>query len=345
MHRLSAVALAAALIAMLVAVSVLALMFGTVHIPWRDTCQFLWAELTGGTIASADVPNYRVVIDSRLPRVLLAALVGAGLSGVGLIVQAMVRNALADPYVLGISSGASVGATAVVLFGTFGALGIYALSTAAFAGALGATVLVYLMARSAAGLVPLRLVLTGTALSYGFSAATTVLVFMAPHGDAARSVMFWLLGSLTTATWQVVPLVSVVALAGLVIIGLYARHLNALSMGDEVCAALGINASRFRLWLFVVAAAMTGCFVSICGAVGFVGLIVPHVARILVGADHRRLVVVTPLLGAVFLVTADLLSRTVVPPQELPLGAITAAVGVPAFILLMRRRGALMGAG
>ncbi|WP_051092766.1 FecCD family ABC transporter permease [Jongsikchunia kroppenstedtii] len=345
MHRLSVTALAVTLTATLVVVSVLALMLGTVHIPWRDTCRFLWNELTGGTIASADVPNYRIVVDARLPRVLLAALVGAGLSGVGLIVQAMVRNALADPYVLGISSGASVGATAVVLFGVFGALGIYALSTAAFAGALGATVLVYLIARSAAGLVPLRLVLTGTALSYGFSAATTVLVFMAPHGDAARSVMFWLLGSLTTATWQVVPLAAAVALTGLVVIGLYARHLNALSMGDEVCAALGVNASRFRLVLFVVAAAMTGCFVSICGAVGFVGLVVPHVARILVGADHRRLIVITPLLGAVFLVTADLLSRTMIPPQELPLGAITAAVGVPTFVLLMRRRGALMDAG
>jgi iron complex transport system permease protein len=345
MHRLPVAALAAALTAALVAVSVLALMLGTVHIPWRDTCHFLWAEFTGGTITSADVPNYRIVVDSRLPRVLLAALVGAGLSGVGLIVQAMVRNALADPYVLGISSGASVGATAVVLFGAFGALGVYALSTAAFTGALGATVLVYLMARSAAGLVPLRLVLTGTALSYGFSAATTVLVFMAPHGDAARSVMFWLLGSLTAASWEVVPLAALASLAGLLVIGLCARHLNALSMGDEVCAALGVNASRFRLVLFVVAAAMTGCFVSICGAVGFVGLIVPHVARILVGADHRRLIVVTPLLGAVFLVTADLLSRTAIPPQELPLGAITAAVGVPAFVLLMRRRGALTAAG
>ncbi|HLS76447.1 MAG TPA: iron ABC transporter permease, partial [Nocardia sp.] len=214
---------------------------------------------------------------------------------------------------------------------------------AAFAGALVATVLVYLMARTAAGLVPLRLVLTGAALGYGFSAATTVLVFLAPRGDAARSVMFWLLGSLAGVTWSVVPLVAAICAAGSAVIVVCARRLNALSMGDEVSAALGMNAARLRLLLFVVAAAMTGCFVAVCGAIGFVGLVVPHVARLLVGADHRRLIVLTPLLGAVFLVTADLLARTLVPPQELPLGAITAAVGVPVFLLLMRRRGAMVG--
>ncbi|MEH6796297.1 FecCD family ABC transporter permease [Rhodococcoides navarretei] len=343
MRRISVTALTATALLVLVAVSVIALMLGTAHIPWREVSHIAWAEITGGTIATDDVPNYRIIVDSRLPRVLLAILIGGGLSAVGLVVQAMVRNALADPYVLGISSGASVGATSVVLFGTFGALGIYALSTAAFVGALAATLLVYLMARSAAGLVPLRLVLTGTALGYGFSAITTVLVFLAPHGDGARSVMFWLLGSLSAATWQMVPLAAVVTVVGLVIIAACARRLNALSMGDEVSAALGLDASKFRLLLFVVAAAMTGCFVSICGAVGFVGLVVPHVARMLVGADHRRLIVVVPVLGSVFLVSADLLARTLVPPQELPLGAITAAVGVPVFVLLMRRRGALMG--
>lgn len=342
-HRPPLTLLTVVLTLALAVVSVLALAFGTAQVPWRDTIGFLWAEVTGGTVARADIANYRIVLESRLPRVLLAAFVGAGLSGVGLLVQAMVRNPLADPYVLGISSGASVGATAVVLFGAFGALGVYALSGAAFAGALGATALVYLMARSAAGLVPLRLVLTGTAVGYGFSAATTVLVFLAPHGDAARSVMFWLLGSLAGATWQMVPLVAAVAATGLLVLAACARHLNALSMGDEVSAALGLPAARFRLLLFVVSAAMTGCFVAVCGAVGFVGLVVPHVARLLAGADHRRLIAVTPLLGAVVLVTADLLARTVIPPQELPLGAVTAAVGVPVFVLLMRRRSAVTG--
>jgi len=342
-RRTPVTALTAASAAALVVVSVVALMLGTAHIPWREVCHIVWAEISGGSITAGGLPNYRIVIDSRLPRVLLATVIGAGLAVVGLVVQAMVRNALADPYVLGISSGASVGATSVVLFGTFGALGIYALSSAAFLGALAATALVYLMARSPVGLVPLRLVLTGTALGYGFSAMTTVLIFLAPQGDGARSVMFWLLGSLAGATWASVPLAAAVTAAGVAATALTARRLNALSMGDEVSAALGLNAARLRLSLFVTSAAMTGCYVSICGAVGFVGLVVPHVARLLVGADHSRLVVITPVLGAAFLVTADLVSRTVLPPQKLPLGAITAAVGVPAFVLLMRRRGAMIG--
>jgi iron complex transport system permease protein len=314
------------------------LALGTVAIPWQDTARFAWAEVTGGSIAVGDAPTFRIIADSRMPRVLSAAMVGAGLSLVGTVVQAMVRNSLADPYVLGISSGASVGACGVVLFGIFAAAGLYALPLAAFAGALAATALVYLMARSAGGLAPLRLVLTGTALGYGFSAVTTVLVFLAPRGDAARSVMFWLLGSLSAATWHTAILVTVTVGVGLVVVLPLADRLNALALGDEVAASLGLRAPQVRAALFVVAAAITGVVVSVCGAVGFVGLVVPHIARLLVGADHRRVLRVTPLLGAVFLVIADLAARTLMPPQELPLGAVTAAVGVPVFLMLMRRR-------
>lgn len=298
----------------------------------------VWAAITGGPVSSVDAASYWIVVDSRVPRVLTGALVGAGLAVVGVIVQAMVRNPLADPYVLGISSGASVGATAVVLFGVFSGLGLYALPTAAFLGALVATLLVFGIAQRGGGLTPLRLVLTGTALGYGFSALTTVLIFLRPVGDAARSVMFWLLGSLAAATWHSVALVAVVVVIGIGVVAARARQLNALAMGDEVAASLGIQASRFRLELFVIAALMTGFIVSVCGAIGFVGLIVPHVTRMVVGADHRKIILVAPVLGALFLVVADLMARIVVPPQEIPLGAITAAVGVPVFLGLMQRR-------
>lgn len=335
--RRIAVLLAVLLIALLGSMW-LGVLFGTVDIPWRDSTRFLWAFVSGGTIPADQATHYRIVADSRIPRVLSAALVGAGLSAIGVAVQAMVRNALADPYVLGISSGASVGATTVALFGVLGTLGLYALPTAAFLGALGATALVYLIAYRGGGLSPLRLVLTGTALAYGFSAVTTVLVFLAPRGDAARTVMFWLFGSLSSVTWRTTALVAVAATIGLAILRANARRLNALALGDEVAISMGISASGFRSWLFVLTAAMTGIIVSVCGAIGFVGLVVPHVARLLVGADHRRVLVIAPALGAVFLVLADIAARTVVPPQELPLGAITAAVGVPLFIVLMRRR-------
>ena len=269
---------------------------------------------------------------------LTGAAAGAGLGVAGVVIQAVVRNALADPYVLGISSGASVGATAVVLFGALGGLGVYALPSAAFLGAVVATLLVLLLARTPSGLEPLRLVLVGTALGYGFSAITTVLVFLAPAGDAARSVMFWLLGSLAAADWRSVWLLGIVTVVGCTLAIAVARHLDALAMGDDVAASLGVHAGRLRLVLFLAAAAVVGVIVSVCGAIGFVGLVLPHVARLLVGADHRRVLVLTPVLGATFLVLADVVARTVVPPYELPIGAVTAAVGVPVFVALMMRR-------
>ncbi|SIS18757.1 FecCD family ABC transporter permease [Williamsia sterculiae] len=342
LRRLHVTALLTAGTVVLAGVGVLGLVVGSVPIPAGDALHYLWAEVSGGRIAASELPGYRIVVESRLPRVLTAMLVGAGLSVVGVVVQAIVRNALADPYVLGISSGASVGATAVVLFGALSGLGVYALPSAAFLGALVATVVVFALARTPSGLEPLRLVLTGTALGYGFSAVTTVLVFLAPAGDAARNVMFWLLGSLAAATWQSVWLVGVVVSIATVLALCTARHLNALSMGDDVSASVGIDAGRFRLLLFAGTAVVVGVIVSVCGAIGFVGLIMPHVTRLLVGADHRRVLLVCPVLGAVFVVVADTLSRTTVPPYELPIGAITAAVGVPAFVLLMRRRRRVM---
>ncbi|WP_159059034.1 FecCD family ABC transporter permease, partial [Streptomyces scabiei] len=182
---------------------------GAAGIAGTDVLRFLWAGLTGGTVHAGDAAAYTIVWEIRLPRVVLGAVVGAGLASVGVGVQAIVRNALGDPFVLGISSGAAVGANAVILLGAFAALGIWALSVSAFLSALAAMALVYALARSPHGLSPLRLVLTGTALAYGFEAVTTVMVFGAARGEAARSALMWLLGSLGGATWAQVPLVAV----------------------------------------------------------------------------------------------------------------------------------------
>ncbi|WP_424920152.1 MULTISPECIES: FecCD family ABC transporter permease [unclassified Streptomyces] len=311
---------------------------GASGVSWGEALRCLWAGLTGGAIAPDEVASYTIVWELRFPRAVLAAVVGAGLAAIGLAVQAMVRNALADPFVLGISSGAAVGANAVIIFGVFGALGIWALSTAAFLSALLAMVLVYSIARTARGLTPLRLVLTGTAMYYGFSAVTTFMVFAAERGEAARSAMMWLLGSLGGASWSSVPIAAGAVLGGLVHLGWSARRLNALAMGDETAAALGVDPGRLRKELFLVSAAVTGAVVAVSGAIGFVGLMVPHAARMLIGADHRRLLAVAPLAGAVLLVWVDILSRVVLAPAELPVGVLTAAVGVPCFVLLMRRR-------
>lgn len=316
---------------------------GASGIRTADMFRFLWAGATGGTVHASDAAAYTIVWEIRLPRVVLAAVVGAGLSTVGVAVQAMVRNALADPFVLGISSGAAVGANAVILLGAFAGLGVWALSASAFVSALAAMVLVYAVARSPHGLTPLRLILTGTALAYGFEAVTTVMVFGAARGEAARSAMMWLLGSVGGATWAQVPLAAVTVAAGWAWLRWRAESLNALAMGDETSAALGVQPARLRRELFLVTAGVTGTVVAVSGAIGFVGLMVPHLVRMLVGADHRRVLAVAPLAGAVLLVWADVLSRLLLDPAELPVGVITAVVGVPAFLLLMRRGGYAFG--
>ncbi|MFD3687721.1 FecCD family ABC transporter permease [Nocardiopsis sp. NPDC058631] len=329
--------------AVLVASAVLAIGLGSALVPPAETVRYLWAALTGGTIQADEVVRYQIIWQIRTPRVILAALVGAGLGVVGVAVQAMVRNALADPFILGVSSGASVGAVLVGVFGALSALGVYAVSVGAFLGALVATLLVYLIAYSRTGVTPLRLVLTGVALSFGFQAVMSVIIYLAPSSEATSTVLFWSMGSFGAATWGSLPVVAAVVVLGAVLLRGLARPLDVMALGDETAASLGIDADRLRRWLFALTAVMTGAMVAVSGAIGFVGLVIPHIVRMLVGADHRRVLTVAPLLGAVFMVWVDLASRVAVAPRELPLGVITALIGVPVFITLMRRRGYLFG--
>jgi iron complex transport system permease protein len=327
----------------LVASVLVAIGLGPATIAPGETVGYLWAALTGGEIAPGEVTTYQIVWQLRTPRVLLAVMVGAGLSVVGVAIQAMVRNALADPFVLGVSSGASVGAVAVLVFGSLTALGVYALSAGAFLGALAASVLVYAASYSRAGLTPLRLVLTGVALSFGFQAVMSVLIYLAPDSEATSTVLHWTMGSFGAATWQKLPVVTVAVVAGAVVLRRRSRSLDVMALGDETAASLGVDTTRLRRELFVLTSLMTGAMVAVSGAVGFVGLVMPHVVRIVVGAGHARVLAVAPLAGAVFMVWVDLVARTLVAPRELPLGVITALVGVPVFVTLMRRRAYLFG--
>lgn len=333
------IALSAALLLSLVA----GIALGPSTVALTDVLRYLGKAITGGTITGDEVTGYSIVWQVRTPRVLLAAVVGAGLAVVGVAVQALVRNALADPFVLGISSGASVGAAAVVVFGLFAGLGVLALSTAAFLGALGATAIVYLAARSKFGLTPLRLVLTGVALTYAFQAVMSVLVYLSPNGQAAQTVLFWLLGSLGAATWASLPLAALGVAVAVVVLLRYGTALDVLSMGDETAMSLGTDAAALRRWLFLLTAVVTGLLVAVSGSIGFVGLVLPHVVRMIAGSGHRRVLALAPLVGAVFLVWVDLLARTLVAPEELPLGVITALIGVPVFLVVMRRRGYAFG--
>ena len=284
-----------------------------------------------------------IVWEIRLPRVLLAAVVGAALTTAGTVVQVLVRNALADPFLLGVSSGASVGATAVLLFGAFAALGVWAISVGSVIGALGAMAAVFLVSRKGRALAPTQLILCGVVLSALFESVTSFLIFRG-NPQATQSVLFWLLGSFGMATWPQLP-IPVIALA--VAVGYLltqGRSLNALAMGAEQAAALGIDVQSLRRNLFIVTSLMAGVAVAVSGIIGFVGLVIPHIVRLMMGSDHRRVLPVGVLFGASFMVVGDLLARTIVAPQEMPIGVITAFIGAPTLIFLIRRRPYLYGA-
>ncbi|MFC9465546.1 MULTISPECIES: FecCD family ABC transporter permease [Streptomyces] len=331
------------LAAVLLCSVVVAIGLGPAVVTPQETARHLWAALTGGHIDADEVTTYQIIWQIRTPRVLLAALVGAGLSAVGVAIQAMVRNALADPFVLGVSSGASVGAVGVTVTGGLAALGIHAVSVGAFAGALVASLLVYVASSSGGALSPLRLVLTGVAMSLGFQAVMSLIVYFVPDGEATSTVLYWTMGSFGAATWGALPVVAVVVTAGLALLYRYGRVLDVLSLGDETAASLGVGPDRHRKALLVVVSLVTGVMVAVSGAIAFVGLVMPHVVRMVVGATHARVLAVAPLVGAVFMVWVDLAARTLVAPRELPLGVITALVGVPVFVALMRRRGYTFG--
>nr|WP_239437458.1 iron chelate uptake ABC transporter family permease subunit [Arthrobacter alpinus] len=279
-----------------------------------------------------------IVWGVRFPRILLGAAVGSGLAMCGAALQAMVRNMLADPYLLGINSGASTGAAAMILFGVGLGMGEHALSVSAFAGALAASLMVLLVARSAGRVTSLRLLLSGVAIGYALTAVTSFLIFASGSAEGARSMMFWLLGSLSLATWgSPLAVVAMVVFATGMVLTLWGRRLDAMAIGDETALVLGISPARFRTQLLVVVSLCIGVVVAASGSIGFVGLVIPHLARRIVGAAHVWVVPVSALLGAIFLVWADLLARTLMQPQELPIGIITALVGAPFLLHLLRR--------
>ncbi|WP_216843993.1 FecCD family ABC transporter permease [Phytoactinopolyspora alkaliphila] len=332
-----------ALSVVLAASAVVAIGLGTAVVSPGDTARYLWSGFTGGIIRAEETTQYQIIWQIRTPRVLLAVIVGAGLSVVGVAIQALVRNALADPFILGVSSGASVGAVVVSVFGVLAVFGVFAVSAGAFLGALGATFLVYLISYSRMGVLPLRLVLTGVAMSFGFQAVMSVIIYLAPSSEATSTVLFWSMGSFGAATWGALPVVAVAVVGGTVVLRRFGRPLDVLTLGDETASSLGVDASSVRRGLFVLTAVMTGAMVAVSGAIGFVGLVIPHIVRIVLGAAHHRVLAVAPLVGAIFMVWVDLASRTLVAPRELPLGVITALVGVPVFITLMRRKAYLFG--
>lgn len=312
---------------------------GPVAVAPDTIVQIVTHHLVGLPATPTWAPSDEAIIwNVRIPRILLGIAVGAGLALCGAALQAMVRNVLADPYVLGISGGASTGAAGAILFGVGAGIGEYALPASAFLGAFAASMLVFFIARAAGAITSIRLLLSGVAVGYALSAATSFLIFASDSAEGSRSVMFWLLGSLGLARWDpVLAIAIVVVMVTLAALLLSGRSLDAITAGDETALTLGVSPDRTRIGLLAVVSLCTGVVVAAAGAIGFVGLVIPHLARRLVGSVHRRMLPVAALLGAIFLIWADALARTLMQPRELPIGVLTAIVGAPFLLFLVRR--------
>lgn len=294
-------------------------------------------------LAGADFPvdpiDQGIIWSYRIPRALVAASCGAGLAVAGVVLQALLRNPLADPYILGISAGASTGAVAVTIAGLGG--GALSLSFGAFNGALLAFGFVALLARAAGAgggrVATAQIVLAGIAGSQLFNALTAFIIAKSANADQARGIMFWLMGNLSGVRWPDVYLAIPVALVGWLICRFHARALDAFIFGSDSAASLGISVRRVQATLIFATALTTAVMVSIVGSIGFVGLVIPHAARFLVGPGHRRLIPTAALIGAVFLIGADIVSRIIIPGQVLPIGVVTALIGAPAFAVILVR--------
>lgn len=323
--------------ALAAALALLSIAFGSTFIPIPDVLKALEAAtLPTAEDGGVAAPIIKIVVDLRAPRLLLAMLVGAGLAVVGALLQTVSRNDLADPFLFGLSSGAAAGAVTVITV-SGDRFGIWTLPLAALAGGLLSAMVVLLLVTRHRGEGPERLILAGLAVSFLFSALTNVLVF-AGDQRAAHSVLFWSLGGLGLARWQNLPL----ATAGVALVFAFAgfrhRQLDALLAGEDAAESLGVSVASLRLQTFVIAAIATAVLVSLAGVIGFVGLIVPHLARAVAGVRHLPLLTTCAVIGVCLLLASDLASRIILAPQELPVGIVTASIGGAFVIWLVLRR-------
>jgi iron complex transport system permease protein len=288
------------------------------------------AESIAALFGDAPSQVRTLVLDLRLPRALTAFAVGGLLAVAGVLMQVLLRNPLAEPYILGTSGGAAVAALLAMMFG----LSSFFIDTAAFGGAMGATLLVFSIAHGTGAWTPARLLLTGVVLAAGFGAATTLLLALSPD-QQLRGMLFWLMGDLSFAYEPARPLALLIVLT--IAATLAARNLNVLARGELQAAIVGLPVTGFRYLIFGAASLATSLAVTSVGVIGFIGLVVPHLMRLVAGSDHRIVVPASALAGGALLVVADTLARTMLAPRQLPVGALTAAIGVPLFLLLMSR--------
>jgi len=337
----------AGLSGLLLVVIVFATTLGSVHIPFSTCFQVLLSQLPflhivpacpeifGGTLNLESLET--IILDTRLPRILLAGMVGASLAVAGATYQGLFRNPLADPYLLGVAQGAGLGATIAFLIPftlqwmSFGAVPLFA-----FIGGLGAVAVVYSLARVGKTLPATTLILAGVALGAFLASITSYL--LTTCGEELHGIVFWLLGGLSLTNWAEVGIVLPCVIVGVIVIWLHARPLNVMQLDEEQAQQLGINVERVKLTLLAAATLITSAAVCFTGLIGFVGIIIPHAVRLVWGPDHRFLLPLSILVGAIFLILADTLAHTMFQPTEVPVGVITAFCGAPFFLYLLRRK-------
>lgn len=333
--RARAVTVMVLLLVAAVAVFILSATQGTSAMTAKHALRVLWTWATGQQAADVSVEDITIVRDIRLPRLILGMLVGACLAVAGAVMQAFFQNPMAAPSIIGVSAGGALGATAAIMFGfEFWLWRLSSVTVSAFAGALGVTAVVYLLSRRG-GRTPVGvLLLTGIAVGSVVSAASSLILITRGQGQMDR-VVYWMLGSLSGAEWAKVQMIWPFALLGFGVVYLYGRDLNVLLLGDEQAHYLGLNVEQVKLVLLVLSSMLAAAAVAVSGVIGFVGLIIPHISRLIVGPDHRWLLPTAALSGAVLLALADLGARL---GGEIPIGIITSMLGAPFFLYLLHRR-------
>lgn len=317
-----------------------AMSIGTVKVPMTSIYNTVMEQLVSGQpIEGADYgPVHDIVWLLRLPRLVLAALVGMGLSVCGVIMQAVVKNPLADPYILGISSGASLGATAAILLGIGVAWGENFVGIAAFIGAFIMSLGVLFISNLGGRSNSVKLLLAGMALSAVCGAFSSFIVYFANNKEGMQTIAYWMMGSFAGAKWETLAVIAPIVVLAVLFFWSQSRMLNLMLLGDESALTLGTDLHIYRQLYLLVSALIVGFVVYSAGMVGFVGLVVPHVIRMLVGTDHKKLIPVSALTGAVFLVIADGLCRVIIPRTELPIGILISLIGAPCFVYLMIKK-------
>ncbi|MGV1040343.1 FecCD family ABC transporter permease [Clostridium perfringens] len=331
--------IAVLLILLFISSIILGISFGAVDIPPYDVYRVFLYKVFGIKIGNLDeILNstlFDIIWGVRMPRVLLGAFVGMALAMVGVIMQATIQNPLGDPYILGLSSGASLGATFSILIGFSGVLSSFGAPLGAFLGALMASIFVYFLARIGGRITPFKMILAGMVISSICSSLTSLIIFLSKDNEGIRTVNFWMMGSLAGAQWSNIVLPIAISVIPLIYFFTQYRNLNLMVLGDETSITLGLNIEKHRKIYMILSSLITGVIVSVCGTIGFVGIMIPHIVRLIFGTDHKTLLPFSALVGAIFLIWADIIARCAITNMELPIGIITSVIGAPFLLWLM----------